>query len=173
MPVADTNYESLYALTDVFDSSTVLPESGAIFQDGMYQRDLYNFLSNYITNFNAVNAKLDSDTGVNGTSYASTCNLDAIGAAGYKLEPSGMSDKLLLDALYDIYLMLRYQLAILDADTGVTDTTYTSGLLPTFPGVALKTTNPVGIYSQGSVIDYLNTVVTNFNALLAQLDDDA
>lgn len=58
--------------------------------------------------------------------------------------------------------------AKLDADAGVTDTTYGSIWNFAFP-VSIGT---VGILHQGAVLDYLKTVRTAWNGVLAKLDLD-
>lgn len=57
----------------------------------------------------------------------------------------------------------------LDADATLTDDTYESGAAITFPSAYIQNE---GIRSQGDIIDFLNTLVTNFNAVLAMLDAD-
>lgn len=58
--------------------------------------------------------------------------------------------------------------AKLDADGGVTDTTYASLLNFTVPtGIGA-----VGIFHQGTILDYLKTVRTGYNSLLTKLDAD-
>lgn len=58
--------------------------------------------------------------------------------------------------------------AKLDLDGGVTDTDFASVENYTLP----TSIGPVGIFSQGSVLDYLKTVRTKYNALLVKLDAD-
>jgi len=63
--VADADYNTTLALTDVINAGTnftiAANQNLAIDNRGMQQGALYDFLSNVVTNFNALNAKLDAD----------------------------------------------------------------------------------------------------------------
>lgn len=170
MPVTDTDFVSTLAVTDVVDSATVLPANGLIKKTGLNQGDLYALISSIITNFNATNAKLDADAGVNDTDYATNGNLSAVGAAGYKLTKNGMHQADLITCLTAMATQFAVVTAQLDSDTGVTDTDYASTLDFTLDTTELQKD---GIKGQGDITTYLKTVITNFNALLAKLDADA
>jgi len=64
--VTDTNYNSTLALTDVINAGTAYTiaanENLAIDDKGMTLSALYDMYSNIVTNFNALNAKLDADS---------------------------------------------------------------------------------------------------------------
>jgi len=82
---------------------------------------------------------------------------------------SGVDQSDLVTFLADIATKHNATLALLDADTGVTATDYVSGQTITFPTTTIQAG---GIYSQGSVITYLQDVITKNNAVLAKLDAD-
>lgn len=76
--VADTNYASLWALTDVVDGSR-----DGIKQIGLFQSSLVKLLDNIIANIAGLNAKIDLDGTVNLTNYASACNVtDNVDSSG-------------------------------------------------------------------------------------------
>ena len=168
MAVTDTDYSATYALTDVFDSS-VAQDSGGVTQNGVPQGNLVTAMSNYVTNYNAMDAKLDLDGGVTGENYAELCNLSAIGSAGYKITNNGLRQDLLYTFLAAIETQFEVLTAKLDADGGVTGENY--GTLWNFD---LDTTkiNANGIMDQGDVVDYMNTVYAALNGVLTKLDAD-
>ena len=65
--VNDTDYASLWNITDVIDGQA----SDGIQQAGLYQGSLVRLLNTIITNFNGLLTKLDNDTGVSGTNFNS------------------------------------------------------------------------------------------------------
>lgn len=69
--VNGTNYNSLWAVTDVVGDSKI----DAIFNAGIYQGAVIRLLNNLILSIAGVNAKLDLDSGVSGTDYASLWNV--------------------------------------------------------------------------------------------------
>jgi len=168
MAVTDTDYSATLALTDVFDSS-VAQDSGGVTQNGVPQGNLVTAMSNYVTNLNATNAKLDADTGVTDVNYATLCNLSSIGSAGYNIYQNGVRQDLLVTFLTAIETQFEVLTAKLDADTGTSDSDYASTL-----DFDMDTTeiSANGIHDQGDVVDYLNEVYTQFNALLTKLDAD-
>ena len=62
------NWASLWAITDVIDSTT----NGNIYQNGLNQSQLINLLQTIITNFAGFTAKLDADGEVNTATYVAT-----------------------------------------------------------------------------------------------------
>lgn len=63
--VTGTNYNSLWAITDVVNSGTnftiAANKNDAVDNTGMNQGALYDLLNTVVTNVNGLNAKLDSD----------------------------------------------------------------------------------------------------------------
>lgn len=63
--VADTNYEALWAITDVVNAGSAFTIAGnknvAVDNRGMNQGALYDLLNTVVTNVNGLNAKLDAD----------------------------------------------------------------------------------------------------------------
>lgn len=69
--VTGTNFNSLWAVTDVIGSSF----RDGIFDAGVYQSCLVNVLNSLVTSIAGVNAKLDLDGGVADTNYAALWNV--------------------------------------------------------------------------------------------------
>ena len=70
-----SDYESLYAITDVVYDDVPGDGNTYIGNIGMNQGTLINILNTCVTNLNALNAYLDADTMVNTATYAATCNI--------------------------------------------------------------------------------------------------
>lgn len=168
MAVADTNFNSTLAITDVMDAGKT-ESGGAVDQRGAPQGNVYNVIEAIETNFNEMNAKLDADTGVSGTDFAATWNLSLVGNAGNGIFATGFNQDDLVTSLAEIETKFEGVTAKLDLDGGVTGTNYASTLNFDMTTTLISTR---GIRSQGDVVDYLNTVVTKFNALLTKLDAD-
>ena len=66
LDATDTNYASLYGITAVVDAGSNISDLN---QAGVYEGAIVKWLSNFITNFNAVLVKLDADGGVGDTNY--------------------------------------------------------------------------------------------------------
>jgi len=159
-PVADTDYNEDYALT--FSSYSLVGS-------GVDQGDLYDLFNAYITNFNATLTKLDADSGVTDTTYNSLWALDVADIAGYGLNKTGMYDGSICSLMNDIKTKFSGVTAKLDADAGVEDTDYASTLDFSVPTDILT----IDFEDQGSIVDYMTTVTTQFNTLLTKLDADA
>lgn len=69
--VNGTNFNSLWKVTDVVGNSAI----DAIFNSGIYQGAVVRLLNTFIASIAGVNAKLDLDSGVSGTNYASLWNV--------------------------------------------------------------------------------------------------
>ena len=162
--VSDTDYNATYALTDVVKAGgatrTYLKTTG------VSQQALFTLLSNIITNFNATNAKLDGDGGVTDEDFATNCNLTAINSNRYGVQNKGLYTEDLYDILVEMDANMDTLLAQLDADAGVEDENYASTL-----AVTLGSCTDKGV-PQKVLTNFLDTYVTNFNALLAKLDAD-
>lgn len=170
MAVTDTNYSECLAITDVMDSGKT-EYGGAVNGTGMTMGNLFNVFSSFQTNFNGLNAKLDSDTGVSGTNFASTLNLSDISTA-YGLKKDGMHQACLASFLTDVETCMDALLAKLDLDGGTSNSDYASCEAFDMPTVDVATGISSTGLSQGAVVNYFNTVVTCFNALLTKLDND-
>jgi len=167
MPVTDTNYNSTLAVTDVVNEDGVFDVDIAVRDNGTLQGALYTLMNSIVTNFNLCNAKLDLDGGVTGTTYATNCDISTMAVA--LLSANGMHQPDLVTQLQLIETKFEVLTAQLDADAGVSDETYAS--THDFDMDTTKITAE-GM-DQGSMVSYLQTVVTKFNALLTQLDADA
>lgn len=77
--VSSTNYVSTTAMTNAIGTAA----GKSIRPSGMGQGSLVHLLDHVITQINALNAKLDGDSGVSGTNYASLWNItDTVVEAG-------------------------------------------------------------------------------------------
>lgn len=140
---------------------------GNIYGNGMSQSDLKTLLDAIITNFNAMNAVLDADTGVSGTNYASLWNMTATSVLA-----NGMNQGDLISTLQNMIDCIAGVDAKLDAES-LTDSDYATTCDVTD---TVNATANYGIFNngmaQGCVVKLLNTIITNFNALLAKLAAD-
>lgn len=163
--VNDTNYNSTLAITDVINELTVIDPATKIDDTGISQEALYNILYSIITNFNLMNAKLDADGGVAGTDYASLWNLTTLASRG--IEPNGIHQADLIACLQQMETNFEGVTAKLDADSGVTAADFALSLNFSFTGL-----DSIGIKSLEDLIYNLQTMITQFNALLSKLDVD-
>ena len=166
--------------------------------DGLFQKDLVTFLTNAQTmaneikvDFNAVNAKLDADTGVAATNYASTCN---IAAAALAIASVGTRGGILNDGIHqgdlatflsslttfanEIKTKLAAVTVKLDADAlqgsdyGTTcDLTAASLSVAKLVGTGLSWGPDLWAFVNAA-LTLLNQAKTNINALEAKLDAD-
>lgn len=159
MAVSGTDFNSTLAVTDnVGKGQTIDPV-------GVNQGDVYDLLSSIVTNFNALNAKLDADGGVTDTNYAATWNLTAL--AVNNVYANGFKQDALVAAFDEIETNFEGVTAKLDADAGVADTDYASTL--DFDNDGDLT---AGGLDQDAIVVTLQTIITQFNALLTKLDAD-
>lgn len=164
--VTDTNYNSTLAVTDVINEDGVFDMATAVRDNGTWQGALYTLMNSIVTNFNLCNAKLDGDAGVTDEDYADNCDITTMALA--LLDKNGMHQPDLVTQLQLIETKFEVLTAQLDADAGVEDENYASTL-----DFDMDTTEiQAGGIDQGSIVSYLQTVVTNFNALLTKLDAD-
>ena len=110
---------------------------------GVNQKELVELLYQIGAAINGITTKLDADGGVTDTNYKALCylgsydwvrvvnaNFDAIGAISdgtrfaWTISPNGIRDDALLMFMYSTYNALTTMCQKLDADAGVTDTTY-------------------------------------------------
>jgi len=105
---------------------------------------------------------------VTDTNYAATYNLTALASQGYGISANGMHQRDLIAALYQLETNWNGILTKLDADGGVTLTTYNAtyavDLNNTVPG-----SNGIG---QGDIVSFLDSFVSKFNLCLTALDGD-
>lgn len=169
MAVTDEDYAATYNLT------ALASQGNGLSAKGMYQGDLVNQVYELETNWNGILTKLDADGGVNLTTYNATYAVDLDDTVyGSK----GMSQQAIVDLLDDFTTNFNACLTALDGDSGVADADYNSTLAITdYVNAAGKEDETTAIkndgMSQGALYTYLNTIVTNVNALNAKLDADS
>lgn len=178
MAINDTDYESTLAITDVVNngaSFTIASNKNvAVDNTGMNQGALYDLLNTIVTNWNAMLTKLEAD-GAN-SDYTPTYACTALASQGHGISANGMHQADLVAALTELETNFNAVLALLDADTQVTLTTYTAVALAAGSGNTLNLDDTVvgskGM-SQGAIVSFLDDFVAKFNAILGNLDIDA
>lgn len=173
---------------------------GAILDDGLTQKSLYELLLQIRVNWDAAMCSLDDSSGVATTTYEAGCAFGSqsenILGTTYGIYPNGISTDKLARFFQKIVDNIAACNALLDADATITDTDYASTLNITFSAKTGKippvtTTTAFNIWDlndtnqpnpasritvkgieQGALVDFLNTVVTNINALWVKLDAD-
>ncbi len=162
MGVTDTNYSALYVLAYANTS---------IKGTGIGQRTLVKLLDDYITNFNAMLTKLDSDGGVTDTNYNSTLAItdNVNNIAADPIKNTGVFQGAVVTLFGTIRTKFNALLTKLDADGGVTDTDYSS--LWALAAIDANQISQGGV-NQGAFYTRLNLIKTNFNAVLTKLDAD-
>lgn len=144
-----------------------------LFGNGFKQADLIDLLVTIKTNFNAVLAKLDLDTAVADTNYNSLWAL-SIPEGIQIVDAKCIRDQgQVVTFLQNVITNFNAVLAKLDLDATVTQTDYAStlALTDTIGMDALDKILNIGT-NQGSVINLLKAIITNFNALNVKLDTD-
>lgn len=115
----DTNYNALHAIAMPGGIQTGHPK--AIRDQG----EIVTFLNSFITAYNLVLTKLDSDGGVGDTNYSATLALaDTVGAEIDPIKNAGVYDGAVIKLLDTILAKIASLTAKLDADATVTDTDY-------------------------------------------------
>jgi hypothetical protein len=172
MAIGDTDYASTLAVTDVVNSGTKAVAT-AVDNTGMSQGALYTLLNSIITNFNAMLVKVKAD---GAASTYSTYACKALASQGKGISANGMYQADLIATLTELETNFNAVLALLDADTQVTLTTYTAVATAAGSGAALNLNDTVvgskGL-SQDAIVSFLDDLVAKFNAVLANLDIDA
>jgi len=173
MAINDTDYAETLAVTDVVNASGVENVATAVKSNGMSQGALYTLLNSIITNWNAMLVKVKAD-GANSTYSTYACT--ALASQGHGITAKGMHQKDLVAALIELETNFNAVLALLDADSQVTLTTYTAVALAAGTGATLNLNDTVvgskGL-SQGHIVAFLDDFVAKFNAVLGNLDIDA
>jgi len=180
-----TTYQDAYTITDTINSATytsneasgtitedsysssVTHVGGAILDDGISQKSLYELLLMLQVDWDTAMAGLDAEIGVATTTYLADAALGSLSST-YNIHPNGIGIDKLAVYLQAIATQFAVCTALLDADADLTDTNYASTLDPTMDTTLIKSTGA----RQGDIISYLNTIVTNTNALWVKIDAD-
>ena len=100
MAVTDTNYNALWAVTDVLNQNGVFDVNTAVRDAGTLQGALYKLMNSIVTNFNGALAKLDADAGVTDTDYVTNAALSTL--ISQLITALGMHQRDLVPALQEI-----------------------------------------------------------------------
>lgn len=121
--VGSTDYVSGYSLNTT-------PLSASIKPIGIDNSQIYNFLLDYQTKWNAICAHLDADSGVVDTNYTALWGLGTIiggsPGIGHHIDSNGINQGDLLFYLNKIIVNMAGVNAKLAADAGVTDADYSA-----------------------------------------------
>ena len=167
--VVGTDYAANWDITDNI-ADTAGEQAKEMYADGVYQETLVAMLTSIVEAIDGITAKLDLDAGVTLTTYVANCALTAMGASGNLIDANGIDNVKLVTALTEMETKFEVLTAQLDGDTLVADTDYAATW--DFDMDTVKITQG-GIYDQGEVINYLQTVVAAIAGLNAKLDADA
>lgn len=165
---------------------------GAILDDGYSQKSLYELLLKIQINWDSAMASLDDSGGVDTATFESGCAFGTIGenvlGTTYGLTPQGVSVEKVANFCQDLATKIAACTALLDADATLDDTDYADTCDITFTAntgwmpplattdafditTAASKIKKTGIYA-GALTDFLNTAITNINALWVKLDAD-
>lgn len=180
-------YKATGATTHTIPTAIRAFATGAILDDGYSQKSLYELLLMIQVNWDTAMMSLDDSSGVNTATFEAGCALGSL-AGTYNIHPNGIGTSELATYLQAIATKFAACTALLDADSTLDDEDYASTLNITFsaktgqiPPLATSTafdiTSPASFIKttgikQEALVDYLNTVVTNINALWVKLDAD-
>ena len=180
-------YQATSPTTHTIPAGLIALPTGALTDDGYSQKSLYELLLKIQVNWDTAMASLDDSGGVAKTDYEALAALGSL-AGVYNIHPNGIGTPELATFLQAIATKMAACNANLDADATLTDDDYASTLDITFSAKTgsippLATTTAFAITSpaskikttgidQEALIDFLNTAVTNINALWVKLDAD-
>ncbi len=171
MALADGDYVATLALTDTVNAginySIAANQNLAVDNRGFQQGALYDLLNNIVTNYNLLTTKIEAD-GATTTTYTPNNDITVLASQGYGISDKGMHQKDLIAQLTELETNWNAILALLDADGGVTLTTYVAGFAVDLNN---STVGSLGI-SQEDLVSFLESFVDNFNLALAQMDVD-
>lgn len=143
-----------------------------IFGNGIKQGDLVDLLSSIKTKFNAILTKLDGDSQVSDTDYSSTLALTLTDGI-VTTDPKAIRDQGVVVTYLDLVITkFNALLAKLDLDGGVSGTNYASlwAITDVVDG-SRDGIKQIGLY-QSSLVNLLDTIITNIAAVNAKLDAD-
>ena len=172
--VTSTDYAATFAITDDVSGAAGLElVADVVKQNGMNEGDLVTRLQTYITQNNLLDAHLDADAGLTDTDYAATYDITAL-VSTPTVDPGiaerGINVADLLTLLRLIVTNFNARNAHLDADNGTVDNNYAS-LLNIALSVNVQSVDTA--IGQQEIVDFLELLITNHNALLVKLDADA
>lgn len=160
-------YQRTGATTYTIPATLISITTGALLNDGMSQKSLYEVLLKLQVNWDTAMLALDNSSGVAATTFTATAALGSL-AGTYNIHPNGIGIDKLAVFLQAIATKFAVCTALCDADSTLTDTDYASTLDFTMDTTKITTRGA----KQGDILDYLNTAITNINLLWVKLDAD-
>jgi len=169
-------YVDTYSVTDTINAGTAFTvdanENLAIDNRGFQQGALYTVLNDLITKWNLCMTAIEAD-GATTTKYTPDNALTTLANRG--IEKNGMYDADLIACFTEIATNLAAVVDLLDADGGVTLTTYNA--------VCLAAGNPGGIQlaldptcttaiGHDEIVRFMENAIDKWNAILANMDID-
>lgn len=171
MALTDGNYVATVGITDIVNAGTAFTiaanQNLAVDNRGMQQGALYNLLNTIVTNFNTCMTKIEAD-GATTTTYTPDNAMTTLATQGHGLSAKGMHQKDLVATLTELETNFNAILALLDADGGVTKTTYTATYAVDLDDTVVGSK---GI-DQDKLVSFLEQWVDNWNLCLAAMDTD-
>lgn len=166
--------------------------------NGLNQKDLVDLFYMIVSSIKGICAKLDDDATVDLTTYEANCYtamFDMIiqdskkrrtgPGGGMFISPYGITDKAIIELLYDIFNSFETLCEQLDGDTGVADTNYEalcytalflyrvqSGAGPILGNGTTYKIGPTGAPSQKELVNCLYQIVDAIETLTEKLDAD-
>jgi len=173
-------YVATYAVTDIVNASpstafTIAANQNLALNDkGFQQGALYELLNTIATNWNLCMTAVEAD-GATTTTYTPDNALTALASQGNGITKNGIHQKDLVAQLSEMETKFNAVLALLDADGGVTLTTYTAVAAAAGTGATLNLDDTVvgslGL-NQDAMVGFLEDFVDKMNAILANMDVD-
>ena len=176
MALTGDAYVSTYAVTDTMNAGTAYTvaanENLAIDNRGYQQGALYTVLNDLVTKWNLCMTAIEAD-GATTTTYTPNQALTTLASRG--IEKNGMHQADLMAAFTEIATNLAAVVDLLDADGGVTLTTYNAVCLaagnPGGTQLAFESTATMGV-SHDEIVRFMDEAVTKWNAVMANCDAD-
>jgi len=170
-------YVSTYAVTDTVNAGTdftiAANENLAIDNRGYQQGAIYTVLNDLITKWNLCMTAIEAD-GATTTTYTPAQALTTLVARG-GIEDKGRNMVEMLAALTEIATNLAAVVDLLDADDGVTLTTYNAvALAAGNPGAEQLALDPTCTTAlpHSEIVRFMEDAIDKWNAILANMDID-
>jgi hypothetical protein len=180
MALTGDAYVDTYAVTDTVNAGTSFTVAAnqnlAIDNRGYSTGAIYTVLNDLITKWNLCMTAIEGD-GANTTTYTPDNALTALISQGFGIEKHGWHQIDIINCLTEIEDNLAAVLDLLDADTGVTLTTYNAvSLAAGNPGGAVLALGATVDGSKGishaDIVQFMENAIDKWNATMANCDAD-
>lgn len=176
MALTGDAYVATYAVGDTINAGTAFTiaanQNLAIDNRGFQIGALYTVLDDLITKWNLAMAAIEAD-GATTTTYTPDTALTTLASRG--IEKHGMHQADLIACFKEIATNMASLVDLLDADEGVTLTTYNAvALAAGNPGgvqLAFETTATQGV-AHDEIVRFMENAIDKWNAIMANCDAD-